>query len=69
MALWEHAVIRQDTLKGFEVFLNHLGLEGWEAVSANYVMHAPEKLESGNIAPARPIWIAVMKRPIAGAEE
>jgi hypothetical protein len=69
MALWEYATIRQDTLDGFQVFLNHLGLEGWEAVSANYVMHTAEELGSGNVAPARPVWIAVMKRPLLGAEE
>jgi hypothetical protein len=63
---WEHIVIRQDALDLFEHHLVHLGLEGWEAVSANYVMHEPEKLPSGTVVPARPVWIAVMKRPHQG---
>ena len=67
MSLWEYRIIRQDSLDGFEVHLNHLGLEGWEAVSANYVMYAPEDLPSGHVPP-RSVWIAVMKRPISGVE-
>jgi hypothetical protein len=41
MMQWEHIVIRQEALDLFERHLVHLGLEGWEAVSANYVMHEP----------------------------
>jgi hypothetical protein len=32
-----------DALDLFQAQLTHLGLEGWEAVSANHVMHEPEK--------------------------
>jgi hypothetical protein len=63
MTQWEHTVIRQDALDLFERHLVRLGLEGWEAVSANYVMHEPEKLSTGTVVPARAVWIAVMKRP------
>ena len=65
MTLWEYAIVRQNSLDGFEIQLNHLGLEGWEAVSANYVLHAPENLPSGHV-PARAVWIAVMKASYIG---
>jgi hypothetical protein len=52
-----------DALDLFQMHLTHLGLDGWEAVSANYVMHEPEKLASGNI-PGRAVWIALLKRPM-----
>lgn len=60
---WEYTVIRMDTLKLFEMHLARLGAEGWEAVSANYVLHAEENLESGKVPP-RHVWIALMKRAI-----
>jgi hypothetical protein len=52
-----------DALDLFERHLTHLGLEGWEAISANYVMHEAEKLPSGNV-PTRAVWIALLKRPL-----
>jgi hypothetical protein len=66
---WEYEVIRADDLEGFEFWLKKLGAEGWEAVSANYVMSAQEKSSLGAelgeyTHPASPMWIAVMKRPI-----
>jgi hypothetical protein len=63
MTQWEYTVVRMDALNLFQAQLTHLGLEGWEAVSANYVMHEPEKLASGNV-PARAVWIALLKRPM-----
>jgi hypothetical protein len=59
---WDYEVIRMDTLDLFKLHLELAGNRGWEAISANYVMHAPEKLESGEIVEARPVWIAVLKR-------
>jgi hypothetical protein len=64
MTQWEYEIIRMDNLDLFKGHLTRLGLEGWEAISANYVMHEPEKLSSGTIVPARAVWIAVMKRPL-----
>ena len=64
MTQWEYTVVRMDALDLFERHLTHLGLEGWEAVSANYVMHDPEKLSSGAAVPARAVWIAFLKRRI-----
>jgi len=66
---WEYEVIRADDLEGFEFWLKKLGAEGWEAVSANYVMSAPETsslgAELGDYThPAAPMWIAVMKRAV-----
>jgi hypothetical protein len=63
MLRWEYTIIRQDTLEGFQWHLESLGNEGWEAVSANYVLHAEEDLESGKVPP-RPVWIALLKRTI-----
>jgi hypothetical protein len=60
---WEYTVVRMDALDLFQMHLTHLGLEGWEAVSANYVMHEAEKLSSGDIVSPRAVWIALLKRP------
>jgi hypothetical protein len=57
-----------DALDLFQRHLTHLGLEGWEAVAANYVMHEPEKLASGSVVPARPVWMALLKRPMDEAQ-
>lgn len=67
MTRWEYQVVRMDAVDLFQMHLTHLGLEGWEAVSANYVMHEPEKLESGAVTPTRPVWIALLKRPTEDA--
>ena len=62
---WEYTIVRMDTLKLFQMQLELLGNEGWEAVSANYVIHAEEDLPSGKVPP-RPVWIALMKRAANG---
>lgn len=64
MAQWEYTVVRMDALDLFLAHLKHLGLEGWEAVSANYVLHEAEKVASGMVVAPRPVWIALMKRPL-----
>jgi len=67
MTRWEYTVVRMDSLKLFQMHLAQLGGDGWEAISANYVMHAPETLESGTVVAERPVWIAVLKRAIEDA--
>jgi hypothetical protein len=65
MTQWEYALVRMDALDLFLAHLKHLGLEGWEAVSSNYVLHDAEKLTSGATVAPRYVWIALLKRQLS----
>jgi hypothetical protein len=56
MVKWDYDVIKDASFEAFRIRLNAFGSDGWEAISANYVIY--ELAEGTNI----PAWIAVMKR-------
>jgi hypothetical protein len=67
MTRWEYEIITLSDREMLRGSLNNHGHDGWELVSANYIIDpgtkvspALEALGSG----AHHIWIAVMKRPI-----
>jgi hypothetical protein len=67
MTRWEYEIITLSDREKFRFSLNSHGREGWEVVSADYVIDpgpkvspALEALGSG----AHHTWIAVLKRPI-----
>lgn len=60
MTQWEYEVVCQDSLEAFQKTLNFGGSEGWEAISANYVIREAEE----SFGHRRPVWIAVLKREV-----
>ncbi len=66
---WEYRVVRADTVENFEIALNLLGIEGWEAMSGNYAVGESKKVSLGQGMPlsmtaGAPTWAALMKRSV-----
>lgn len=66
---WEYQIVRVETAEAFQLALNKLGAEGWEAVSGAYALSESRKVTLGHgmapsMAPGIPTWIALMKRPL-----
>jgi hypothetical protein len=66
---WEYHIARADTVENFQVSLNKLGSEGWEATSGVYAAGESKRVSLGQGMPpsltvGASTWVALMKRPI-----
>jgi hypothetical protein len=60
MTRWEYEVVTRPDLESFRAWLNRLGADGWEAVSANCLATAGTEGPPADVSYA---WIALLKRP------
>ena len=66
---WEYHIARADTVENFQISLNKLGSEGWEATSGVYAAGEFKRVSLGQGMPpsltvGASTWVALMKRPI-----
>jgi hypothetical protein len=66
---WEYQIVRADTVENFQIALNKLGGEGWEATSGAYAVGESKKVSLGqgmapSLAAGASNWVALMKRAI-----
>ncbi|MFZ0423426.1 MAG: hypothetical protein WAL80_11160 [Xanthobacteraceae bacterium] len=66
---WEYQIVRADTVENFQISLNKLGSEGWEATSGVYAVGESKKVSLGQGMPlsmtvGASTWVALMKRPL-----
>ena len=67
---WEYQIVRADTVENFQIALNKLGSEGWEATTGTYALGESKKVSLGqgmpsSMAVGASVWVALMKRAIA----